>query len=132
MTNFERWIDVHYFDGRCKSCVDEIQNLDTIIVSSYDKQVMAKHFYSVFTNSNAIKALNLIMSGVGNISNRGGAYELDACKLLFICYFNYMKDGKDPTLLNVIQEQLNDMIITHGTCPEGRCTRLLQIAKCFY
>ena len=116
----EKWIDVHIFDGKCAETVNQATS----------RNVPSKGIYTFFEEHfkrpEALKALSLIKSGKGN-KLKFADYTMDAEALLCDCFMAYC-ELKEMDLIELLEEQLCDMINTNGTCPSGRCNRLLQIA----
>lgn len=119
----DKWTNVHIFDGECKST---FENIEKIILEPITKIRIYGFFENKFKKPEALKALKLIQSGQGNKAQFAD-YLLDAEDLLCACFRVYFL-LKEEDILNLMEEQLCDMINTNGTCPSGRCTRLLQIA----
>ena len=120
--------DIHYLDGKLfkyklsnRYSIEEKQkiifSLANLIAERANNQI--KNF--------GIKALQVIASDAGSLSNFSRADNLFAEDILVAIAELVIEVNDDEivnTVVNHIAEQMYDLIITNGWCPQGRVNRL--------
>lgn len=127
-------LETHSYDGQLKALADKVNNKTKYILSVKLKAFHdLKHIIadnqecSDFYKLKALQAVNLIIANTNKPSNTDHTNQVKADDLLMILYF---KIKEVPDFVRPLIEQLHDIIVS-GQCPQGRCTRLLQLIKCF-
>ncbi len=119
--------DVHVYDGR-------IRNVKLAYkVDEENKQQLFKFFHnSRLTDDTAKLGVRMIASDTQKPPNYDPSNDKYADDLLAALIIYMLEtettEGKESTesLTRVIEEQLSDFVKL-GQCPQGRCTRLLQV-----
>ena len=127
-------LETHSYDGKLRDLanrIDEgIEYIPSVKLTAFNDlkhMIVNNNEVSDFQKLKALQAVNLIIINMHNSSNIDPTNSVKADDLLMILYF---KTKKVPEFIKPLIEQLHDIIIS-GQCPQGRCTRLLQLIKCF-
>ena len=116
------FIDVHIFDGKLQNIFTPKYNYNI-----EQKKYMFNNLISILSKNipnpeNSISIIQTIINDLPNTSNIQPENNLDASDILadLISYVD------NDSFLILLAEQLSD-INNLGSCPSGRCTRLLQL-----
>ncbi len=118
--------NTHTYDGKL---LNTIQNLN---LNRLDNETKKRSFIELnkkvgesrcdhITKICARQTIGLILNSIqqpGNYDNTNNVYADDL--LMYLCTLN-LND-----MIDIITEQLADVVIS-GRCPQGRCTRLIQL-----
>ena len=126
----EAFINVHDFDGKLKN-----KFKPTITVSNKEKIEIFDILKSLLVSHLAIEMVDIIKRDLDTNLNFQQENNIDCSDVLANFLIEYKPKTKTNTewiipenipLLSMLEEQLID-IITLGSCPSGRCTRLLAL-----
>lgn len=127
-------LETHSYDGQLRALAEKInagtKYIPSVKLTAFNDLKRTIYNYPDPSNSyklKAIQAVNLIIFNMNNASNIDFTNSVRADDLLIVLYF---KVKESPEFIGTLIEQLHD-IVASGQCPQGRCTRLLQLVKCF-
>ncbi len=120
---------VHDYDGKLASDIIISTNVSKIDVSNIfpDLREILKKRESQSLYKTGIQALDLIEKNIGDQANYDSTNNFRAETILYLIYQKLKEMNEiDSGLIDIIIEGLSD-IVTSGSCPQGRSTRLYQI-----
>ena len=113
--------DTHFYDGKLIHLGEKIHSY-TVEEKKYKLDELSKLFKTRNTN------LQIIISDINRASNFDQSNYINVEDLLCRIYDEYIISG-NTELISELEIQLSDM--SSGLCPQGRCTRVLQILFSF-
>jgi len=120
---------VHDYDGKLVSDIVISTNASKIDVSNIfpDLKEILKKNESHLLYKTGMQALELIEKNIGDQANYDSTNNFRAETILYLIYQKLKEMNEiDSGLIDIIIEGLSD-IVTSGSCPQGRSTRLYQI-----
>ena len=119
--------NTHYYDGKLTEAIiisPNISKLNKInIIQDLKTLLETESNHPLYYG--AMAALKIIQADINNPENYDATNNLRADNILYLLV-KKLETNIDKSLKSVILEQLSD-IISSGSCPQGRCTRLYQI-----
>jgi hypothetical protein len=126
MTN--RWIDVHTFDSAWKHSIKtRFTPLEKINLFKYLYFLINRYQKKLDTKILATGMTGLELVVRSRITDPINKIAIDDILAEICVKMDKYKEPEQIDIINNILEQMNDMIITNGTCPQGQSTRLFQI-----
>jgi len=140
-------LNIHYYDGHLGSSIGTVRRWLTMAAATpRPSKIFAFQSFlgcvSPFITMPHLSNLHTIINEyslrdrVEGSQNYDRANDLYADDLLYVCYLVFVDIQKmgdsevKQSFLNALDLQLTDM--STGMCPQGRCTRLLQLLQPFY
>lgn len=128
----QKKILTHSYDGQLKEVIKRVGIENWQIIDPDIKKIEFREFIEILNllslprKAATVRAVNIIIKGIGNPSNFDSTNNLCVDDILYqICLYLKLIEY-DPEILPIITEQLAD-IVTSGSCSQGRCTRLFQV-----
>jgi hypothetical protein len=118
------YINVHTFDGKLKGMFCP----NTPLYNNTEKHKSFSDLILLLTNNDAINTVKIMINDLDKTTNGNIQIEndLDASNILM----DILKSTEISDVILCLNEQLSD-VNKLGSCPSGRCTRLLQIWSAF-
>jgi hypothetical protein len=125
MSNPASWTDVHTYDNKWNHCI-------LTRFTPREKLNLFKFLYFLIERFQTKLKYRIGLDGLTKIieSNTfdriNNVFAQDI--LAEICVkLNSYKEEDQIDIVNTLLEQMHDMIVTNGTCPQGQSTRLIQV-----
>src|ERR1700719_4601872 len=126
--------DTHYYDGKLNNSL-EAQTVISTNISKLDKTSVFEEIKQYLLENKgpsipaypiALASLNMLERDIDQPGNYDSSNNFQADTILYLL-FNKIKGSKDPKdLIKIFVEVLAE-IVTGGSCPQGRSTRLYQL-----